>query len=102
MSDVMHDTAVAPESAAAPGPGQCQVRTTSLKLAPTQIRQLLDFTERCPNQAEALIWYSCPNGHEYPEEVCSGHIDPPGFQWCGHCAADGLAVGITLSFIGWI
>jgi hypothetical protein len=103
VNDVMHDTMAAPENGAVPGSGQCQVFTTDREpQTQEEIRRWEDSTERCPNRAEALIWYSCPEGHEYPEEVCSGHVDPPGRQWCGLCASDGLFVIITVTLIGWI
>jgi hypothetical protein len=89
--------------AAAPGSRQCQVHSTNHPLrTPEEMRRNREFTERCPNQAEAFIWISCPNGHEHPEEVCAGHLDAPGAQWCGHCAAEGLAVVVAITFAGWI
>lgn len=99
MSDVAYETAVEPEAGETPGSGQCQVFTADD--VPESCRWQ-DFVKRCPNRAEALIWYSCPNGHQYPEEVCSGHVDPPGDQWCGLCASEGLAVSVTIALIGWI
>jgi hypothetical protein len=101
-----HDPAIAAEAGpveAVPGSRQCQVYSTDHCVrTQEELRRVREFAERCPNQAEALIWLSCANGHEYPEEVCAGHTDPPGNQWCGYCAADGLSVFITLTVIGWI
>lgn len=102
MSESVAVAVVAQEEAAAPGSRQCQVLMACEDIPPGQLRRLRDFAERCPNQAEAMIWFSCPNGHEYPEEVCPGHLDPPGAQLCGYCAAVGLTVTVTVTFIGWI
>lgn len=102
MSESVAVAVVAQEEAAAPGSRQCQVLMACEDIPPGQLRRLRDFAERCPNQAEALIWCSCPNGHQCPEEVCSGHLDPPGNQWRGPCASEGLLVPVTMTVIGWI
>jgi hypothetical protein len=81
--------------AGAPGWRQCQVFTSD-SIPPA------DGLERCPNRAEALIWFSCPFRHEYTEEVCRGHVQAPGNQWCGACAKEGEQVFVAISFIGWI
>jgi hypothetical protein len=88
------------ESGAAPGSRRCQVFWNAQGFPWEEFRRWQDFIERCPNQAEALIWYQCPNGCQYPEEVCRWHTEPPGKQWCGSCMARGVAAQVTITIIG--
>lgn len=81
--------------AGAPGWRQCQVHTSEFIPPKGDV-------ERCPNQAEALIWVACPSRHEYTEEVCRGHIRVDGNQWCGACAREGEQALVAIAFIGWI
>jgi hypothetical protein len=100
VSDVAYETAVEPTAGKTPGSGQCQSRQADQGVPLEEFRRWKDFAERCPNPAEALVWLWCPNGHQWPEEVCSWHLDPPGPSCCGHCANEGLAVITTMTVIG--
>ena len=82
------------------GSRQCQAYVSVPDMPWEELRRWQDFAERCPNQAETLIWYSCPNGHDYPEEVCAGHTYSPDPQWCGSCANSGRSVPITITVMG--
>jgi hypothetical protein len=91
------------EADAEHGSRRCEVRVSVQKLrTPEEFRRNRDFTERCPNRAEARVWISCPNGHTVPEEVCLWHLDPQGDQMCGFCAEKGLAVAVAIAFAGLI
>ena len=47
-----------------------------------------------------VIMVTYPSALPYPEEVCTGHIEQPGRQWCGDCANDGRSVPITITVMG--
>ena len=91
------------EAGRRPGDGQCQTRVSGLALrTPEELRGYPEFADRCPNEAQALIWNYCENGHQCDEEVCAGHVSPAGVSICARCAADGLAVGNMVIFIRWL
>ena len=100
MSEVRHDTVTAQETEAGAGSRQCQAFQAPQVVPPEEFRRYQEFSERCPSQAEALVWCSCQNDCQYPEEVCAGHVDPPGENLCGYCAQEGLFSLVTVTVIG--
>jgi hypothetical protein len=82
----------------APDSRQCQVYTST----PGDPLLRLEVAERCPNQAEALLWFTCQNGHESTEEVCRGHVRPFERQWCAACVKNGNQVPAVITFVGWL
>jgi hypothetical protein len=100
MTDTGLSTDIELGDATASEARQCQVFSSCPPVPREEFRRFQEFSERCPNQTEALIWFSCPNGCQYPEEVCAGHIDPPGDNICGYCAQEGLSSLVTVTVIG--
>jgi hypothetical protein len=82
---------------------RCQVFTAPQMLeGPEQLRRSREFTERCPNQAQARVGGTCERGHQFTEDVCAGHISGKAPQWCAACTGDGLKADVTLVFLGWL
>jgi hypothetical protein len=77
---------------------QCQVHVSG----PGDPLLMLEVAERCPNRAEALLWFTCQGGHESTEEVCRGHVNPPESQWCADCVRAGNPGVAVITLIGWL
>jgi hypothetical protein len=103
MMHASRSALIEPEITDAPGSRPCQVNVSVSEVPILSAGQAQAVMQPCPNKAEALIWFGCPNGHEFTEEVCRAHIAPPEEEnHCGLCMTAGELVGITVVFVGWL